>query len=95
MLDIKYLDATKGVLLGYSPSTKNQVIVTFSAINGVQTWHYEHPECNQCEWVKRCSKRLVDEAAERDIKLSDTIRSLPPSEIALHIFKQIIPELIV
>jgi len=95
MLDIKYLDATKGVLLGYSPSTKNQVIVTFSAINGVQTWHYEHPECNLCDWVDRCTKRLNEEATERDIELSDEIRGLPPSELALHIFKQIIPELVV
>ena len=95
MLDIKYLDATKGVLLGYSPSTKNQVIVTFSAINGVQTWHYEHPECGLCEWVDRCTKRLIEEATERDIELSDEIRGLPPSKLALHIFKQIIPELVV
>ena len=95
MLDIKYLDATKGVLLGYSPSTKNKVIVTFSAINGVQTWHYEHPECSLCEWVDRCTKRLIEEATERDIELTDQIRGLPPSELALHIFTQIIPELVV
>ena len=95
MLDIKYLDATKGVLLGYSPSTKNEVIVTFSAINGVQTWHYEHPDCGLCEWVDRCKKRLIDEAAERDVELSEEVRGLPPSKLALHIFSQIIPELVV
>ncbi len=95
MLDIKYLDATKGVLLGYSPSTKNKVIVTFSAINGVQTWHYEHPDCGLCEWVDRCKKRLIEEATERDVELSREIRSLPPSKLALHIFSQIIPELVV
>ena len=95
MLDIKYLDATKGVLLGYSPSTKNEVIVTFSAINGVQTWHYEHPDCGLCEWVDMCKKRLIDEAAERDVELSEEVRGLPPSKLALHIFSQIIPELVV
>lgn len=95
MLDIKYLDTSRGVLLGYSPSTKNQVIVTFSAINGVQTWHYEHPDCGLCEWVDRCKQRLVDEAAERDVKLSDRVMGLPPSKLALYIFSQIIPELVV
>ncbi len=93
MLNIQYLDATKGVLLGYSPSSKNKVIVTFSAINGVQTWHYEHPECGLCEWVDRCKTRLIEEATERDVELSDKVRSLSPSKIALHIFSKIIPEL--
>jgi len=95
MLDIKHLDATKGVLLGYSPSTKNMVIVTFSAVNGVQTWHYENPDCGLCEWVDRCRKRLIDEAAERYVELSDEVRGLPPSKLALHIFSQIVPELVV
>jgi hypothetical protein len=95
MLDIKYLDAMKGVLLGYSPSTKNKVIVTFSAINGVQTWHYEHPDCGLCEWVDRCKNRLIEEATERDIELSDEVRGYPPSELALQIFSQLIPELVV
>ena len=93
MLNIQYLDATKGVLLGYSPSSRNKVIVTFSAINGVQTWHYEHPECGLCEWVDRCKTRLIEEATERDVELSDKVRSLSPSKIALHIFSKIIPEL--
>jgi len=95
MLDIRYLDASKGVLLGYSPSTKNMVIVTFSAVNGVQTWHYQQPDCGLCEWVDRCRDRLYEEAAERDLKLSDEVVRLPPSKLALHIFSQIIPELVV
>ena len=95
MLDIEYLDATKGVLLGYSPSTKNKVIVTFSAVNGVQTWHHEHPDCALCEWADRCKRRLIEEAAERDVELSDEVRGLPPSKLALHIFSQIIPDVLV
>lgn len=95
MLDIRYLDASKGVLLGYSPSTKKMVIVTFSAINGIQTWHYENPDCGLCEWVVRCRKRLFEEAFERDVELSDEIRGLPPSKLALHIFSQIMPEVLV
>ena len=71
------------------------VIVTFSAANGVQTWHYENPDCGLCEWVGRCRDRLFEEAAERDVELSDEVRGLPPSELALHIFSQIIPELVV
>jgi hypothetical protein len=93
MVDIKYLDATRGVLLGYSPSTKNKVIVTFSAKNGVQTWHYQNPDCDQCEWVERCKTRLIEEALERGVELSKIDENLPPSKLALLIFSKIVPEL--
>ena len=93
MLDIKHIDVTNGVLLGYSPSSKNKVIITFSATNGIQTWHYQNPNCSQCEWVKRCRKRLIEEALERGITLSKTDENMPPSKLALHIFSKIIPEL--
>jgi len=93
MLDVKYIDTTRGVLLGYCPSTKNKVIVTFSATNGVQTWHYQNPDCNQCEWVERCKTRLIEEASERGIELSSNVINEPPSKLAIHIFSQIIPEL--
>ena len=93
MLDVRYVDRTRGILLGYNPSTRNQVIVTFSAVNGVQTWHYQQPKCNACEWVERCRRRLIQEAAERDIEIDDGKRKLPPSELAHHIFSALIPGL--
>ena len=93
MLDVLYVNSRKGVLLGYSPSTKERVIVTFSATNGVQTWHYQQPDCGVCEWVDRCRDRLIQEAAERDVSLPEDMTSLPPSKLAHHIFSQIIPEL--
>lgn len=93
MLDVQYLDRTRGVLLGYSPSSRERVIVTFSAVNGVQTWHYQQPDCGVCEWVNRCRERLIQEAAERDVNLPEGLTSLPPSQLAHHIFSQVIPEL--
>jgi hypothetical protein len=95
MLDVRFLDARRGVLLGYSPSSKNKVIVTFSAVNGLQTWHYEQPDCSLCEWVDRCKERLIEEAVERDVELSCETKSLPPSRLALIIFSQIVPELVI
>jgi hypothetical protein len=93
MLDVRYIDATRGVLLGYSPSSKNQVIVTFSATNGVQTWHYQNPDCSLCDWVERCKTRLIEEASERGIELSTKVINEPPSKLAVHIFSHIIPEI--
>jgi len=93
MLDVKYVDSSVGVLLGYNSSTREQVIVTFSAANGVQTWHYQQPDCGVCDWVDRCKDRLLQEAEERDVEISKEMRGLPPSELAHRIFSQVIPEL--
>jgi len=93
MVEAGYVDASKGVLLGYSPSTGNRVIVTFSPRNGVQTWHYQQPNCGRCRWVDRCRDRLAAEAEERDVHLSPEDLKLPPSELAHRIFSSMIPGL--
>ncbi len=93
MIESRYVDAAKGILLGYSPANQQKVIITFSARNGVQTWHYEQPDCSSCTWVKRCRRRLVDEADERDVALSDEEKGLPPSKLAQVIFSRVIPGL--
>jgi len=93
MIEARYVDASKGVLLGYSPATRNRVIVTFSLRNGVQTWHYEQPDCVLCRWVERCRLRLLDEAEERGVELSEEERTLPPSRLAHLIFSKIVPGL--
>jgi predicted transcriptional regulator len=92
-IEVHYLDSSKGVLLGLDPSTSNRVIVTFSARNGVQTWHYEQPDCGACMWEESCKRRLVDEAEERGVQLSAEERELPPSKLAHGIFSKIIPGL--
>lgn len=93
MIETRYLDPRKGILLGLNPSTGRRVIITFSTRNGVQTWHYEEPECDSCKWVERCRGRLLDEAEERDVRLSAKERGLPPSRLAHLIFSKVIPGL--
>ena len=92
-IDVRYLDPSRGVLLGFNPLTNSRVIVTFSARNGVQTWHYEQPNCGECQWEENCKRRLLDEAEEREIQLSSGERELPPSKLAHLIFSKIIPGL--
>ncbi len=92
-VEVRYLDPSKGILLGFDPSTNNRVIITFSARNGVQTWHYEQPDCGVCQWEESCKRRLLDEADERGITLSEEERRLPPSKLAHAIFSKIIPGL--
>jgi hypothetical protein len=93
MIEPRYVDSTKGVLLGYNPASQQKVIITFSARNGVQTWHYEQPDCTLCLWIDKCRNRLIAEAEERGVDLSQEDKSHSPSELAHMIFSSIIPEL--
>jgi hypothetical protein len=93
MIEAEYVDPTQGVLLGENPVNEQKVIITFSRRNGVQTWHYQHPDCTVCKWVNRCRERLVMEAEERGIPLTDKDKELSPSELANFIFSTLIPGL--
>ena len=92
-MEVRYVDPTRGILHGFDSATESRVIVTFSAKNGVQTWHYEQPDCGSCTWVESCKRRLLDEAEERDIRLSAEERALLPSKLAHAIFSKAIPGL--
>ncbi len=93
MIEPQHIDATRGILLGYSPQTQQRVIITFSARNGVQTWHYQQPNCNICRLVSNCRNRLIDEAEERGVNLTNEERKLPPSKLAQRVFEALIPGL--
>ena len=92
-IEIIRVDPKNGILLGRMPLDSSKVIVTFSKKHGVQTWHFEEPDCDKCGYVKRCAERLLDEAKERKIDLGSDQRSLPPSRLAHVIFSKLIPEL--
>ena len=92
-IEIIKIDPKNGILLGQMPLNSSRVIITFSRKHGVQTWHFEEPDCDRCRYVKRCAERLLDEAEERNIELGSDQRSLPPSRLAHVIFSKLIPEL--
>jgi DNA-binding XRE family transcriptional regulator len=93
MIETNYVDPINGILLGFSPSTQTRAIVTFSIKHGIQTWHYENVECPRCTWSDRCKGRLLDEAEERNISLTNEEKALPPSKLAHVIFSGLIPGL--
>jgi DNA-binding CsgD family transcriptional regulator len=92
MIEVRHVDPEKGILLGFSPSHGERVIITFSIRHGIQTWHYGNPKCVECSWVERCRRRLLEEAEERNILL-DEEEKLPPSRLAHIIFSRVIPGL--
>jgi hypothetical protein len=92
-IEIIRVDPTNGILLGVMPLDSRKVIITFSKKHGVQTWHFEEPDCDKCKYIKRCAERLLDEADERSIEIGIDQKSLPPSKLAHLIFSKLLPEL--
>jgi len=92
-IEIISVDPTNGILLGTTPVDRSRVIITFSRRHGVQTWHFEEPDCGKCSYTRRCTERLIDEAGERGIQLSDEQRRMLPSKLAHDIFYSLLPEL--
>ena len=93
MVEVRHVDPKMGILQGFSPSLGNRVIITFSIKHGIQTWHYENVECPRCKWSDRCRGRLLDEAEERNVSLSNEEKNLPSSKMAHVIFSKVIPGL--
>ena len=92
-IEIIRVDPKNGILLGQMPIDSRRVIITFSRKYGIQTWHFEEPNCADCRYTKRCTERLIDEAKERDVEVSGEQRNLPPSKLAHIIFSKLLPEL--
>ncbi len=92
-IEVIRVDPKNGILLGRTPIDSSRLIITFSRKHGIQTWHFEEPNCSECRYTKRCLERLVDEAKERDVDIDEDQRKLPPSKLAHVIFSKLIPEL--
>ena len=92
-IEVLRVDPRNGILLGLTPLDNSKVIITFSKKFGVQTWHFEEPDCGKCAYVRRCTERLIYEAEERGIQLSNEQRKMHPSKLAHDIFSILLPEL--
>jgi transcriptional regulator with XRE-family HTH domain len=92
-IDVRYIDTTKGILLGYSYETENRVIVTFSTRHGAQIWHYHTGKCEGCASNRACRELILGEAEERGIALDSKEENRTPTELARLVFSRVIPGL--
>jgi transcriptional regulator with XRE-family HTH domain len=91
-VEISRLDPQKGFLVGRSPSLGLDVFITFSERNGIQLWYRGESDCAECNVRSSCKEKLLIEAEDRGIKLSEKAVELEPSELAEILFKKILEE---
>jgi len=90
-ITVKYVDVSKGILLGFSHETRESVVVTFSTRHGPHIWHHVSQRCNRCSLYSECMKLILDEAEERGIELTEVERANSPADIAREVFSRVLP----
>ena len=88
-VEISQVNPEQGFLLGRSPSLGMDVLVTFSARNGILVWYRGEGGCAECSWRSRCKQNLVTEAEDRGIPLPEAMEEMEPSQLSELLFKNI------
>lgn len=86
-LEIRNINLVDGIMESYSPIHKLPVFVSFSKVNGLRVWYMHEGNCSSCGHEAECRIYLEKEAVERDVALSDAEARLPPTRLALKVFK--------
>jgi len=91
-IQVKEVNPSSGVLVGYSPTFKITAIVTFSTRNGFQVWYKGEEHCEGCDQLNACRVILLGEADERGIQLPEGRNSMLPSKLTDILFPKIVGE---
>ena len=89
-LDIRKVDAVKGVLIGYSPGFRSRVFLIYSPKNGVQLWYEHKGQCEGCQRREECTQKLLDTAKEWEVDLTQEEKRLPPTRLAERLFSEVV-----
>jgi len=89
-LDVKKVDPSKGVLIGYSPEFRSKVFVIYSLKNGVQLWYEHQGQCEGCQKREECTQKLLETTKEWEIELKKEETVLPPTLLAEKLFSEVV-----
>jgi len=90
-IKVLHVDAAKGLLFGKSLEFGHNVVVTYSAANGIKIWYAHNDDCQECKIDKSWVRVILQEAEERRIALSSAEIRLPPHKLAKVVFSKMLP----
>jgi hypothetical protein len=90
-IETDHVNASKGILLGFSHETGDRAVVTFSTRHGPHIWHRDSQKCSGCGLYGECMRLILDEAEERGVALREEERVTSPAEIARAVFSRVLP----
>jgi hypothetical protein len=92
-LQVTRLYPKQAILLGYHPTLRRKVIVTYTAGHGVKVWYwYDNPEEEtDPELLKQTREYLLEIAHERGVEIENA-ETLHPARLAQALFCELIPD---
>jgi hypothetical protein len=93
-LQVTKLYPKQAILLGYHPTLKLKVIITYTTIHGLKVWYWhDNPEeVTDTAFLNQTRQYLIDIAKERGIEIYN-VNEIHPAKLAHMIFTKLIPEL--
>jgi hypothetical protein len=94
-LEIRALNPEEGILLGFQPFLKRNVVVTFTTRNGFRTWYwFDKPEEVKMDekLLAEARQYLLSEAEERGIHLTTEQKNIHPAKLAHFVFAKLLPD---
>jgi len=88
---IKCVDASKGILLGWSREFQTEAVIALNPKVGLQVW-YQHSlgRCRICADRRRCKSILLKTAEELGVSLTLQERNLDPSKLSGLVFSSVL-----
>ena len=90
-VETRYIDSTKGVLLGWSRDFQMETVITVSPRAGLRVW-YQHNlgKCRICPDLKLCKSMLLRSAEDLGVSLTRQERRLDASKLSGLIFSRVV-----
>jgi transcriptional regulator with XRE-family HTH domain len=88
-IEPRYIDSTRGILLGWSRDFQTEVVVTLSLEAGLRVW-YRHNlgQCKICPDRRQCRSALLRSVDDLGVLLTRQERELNPSKLSSLIFSR-------
>jgi predicted transcriptional regulator len=87
----RFMDINKGIMLGWNSCLRTEVVITLNPRIGLRIY-YQHNlgECKICVKRRACKSRLLKNARELGVPLTQQERSLNPSELSSIVFSRVL-----
>ena len=85
-IEIESIDATTGLLTGWSREFAVKAVISVTRCDGMQVWYEHVADCAHCTKYYACQAYLFRSAKERGKKLTKEQKKLAPSKLAQLLF---------
>jgi len=90
MIEPRYVDSTKGILVGWSRDFQTEAVITLDPKAGLRVW-YRHSlgQCKVCPEKRHCRSMLLKSAETFGVPLTRKEKALVPSKLSGLVFSRV------